>query len=223
MESTENYSVEEIKILAEQLRCPEGEMGLDVARMMNQTNATMITESLANLAITKDSRLLEIGHGNARHLKEIMQLSENIFYFGLDISLSMHREAQQRNAIFVEQGRANFTLYQGNIIPFPANFFDRIMTVNTLYFWKLPIDFLQELFRVLKPSGRFVLTYVEKESLAKLPFSKYGFRLYDKPEVMKLLNQTNFKIEQENTFTENIIRPNNEFSERKFTVIYLKK
>jgi ubiquinone/menaquinone biosynthesis C-methylase UbiE len=73
----------------------------------------------------------------------------------------MVRVASRRNAAAIQAGRV--VLSQGNItaLPFEDQFFDKIMTIHTLYFWPEPHEpsqALSELCRVLKPGGRLVIT-----------------------------------------------------------------
>ena len=59
----------ELKILAQNLANPQGEKGIEIGEMMNATNIGMTLESIKTLLIENDEHILEIGHGNAGHLK----------------------------------------------------------------------------------------------------------------------------------------------------------
>jgi hypothetical protein len=65
---------EELKILAQNLANPQGEKGIEIGEMMNATNISMTLESIRTLLIEDDEHILEIGHGNAGHLKNILNL-----------------------------------------------------------------------------------------------------------------------------------------------------
>ncbi|HET7361065.1 MAG TPA: class I SAM-dependent methyltransferase [Salinimicrobium sp.] len=214
---------EEVKNIAAQLRCPEGKMGIKVANTMNQTNIGMTQAGIEALKMKEDDDFLEIGHGNAAHLKEILNVTKNVTYRGLDISEAMHREAQKINSKFLETGRASFHLYEGQKIPFPDNAFDKIMTVNTIYFWKEPLHFMNEVYRVLKKGGRFAIGFVEKEFMKNLPVTKYGFELYGTQELEKLVQRTHFKIESIHNKTEQLKSKSGELVDRKFTIFCLVK
>jgi ubiquinone/menaquinone biosynthesis C-methylase UbiE len=43
-------------------------------------------------------------------------------------------------------------------LPFGDQQFDKIMTIHTVYFWPEPSQALSELYRVLKPDGKAVIT-----------------------------------------------------------------
>ena len=69
---------EELKILAQNLANPQGEKGIEIGEMMNATNISMTLESIRTLLIEDDEHILEIGHGNAGHLKNILSLAQNL-------------------------------------------------------------------------------------------------------------------------------------------------
>ncbi|MDO4232103.1 MAG: class I SAM-dependent methyltransferase [Lautropia sp.] len=68
-------------------------------------------------------------------------------------------------------------------LPFGDAVFDRIFSVNTVYFQASLSAWLAELCRVLKPSGRLCLTFAERDFMQKLPFAAHGFRLFDADEI----------------------------------------
>ncbi len=107
---------EELKILAQNLANPQGEKGIEIGEMMNATNISMTLESIRTLLIEDDEHILEIGHGNAGHLKNILSLAQNLHYTGIDISETMHQEAKRLNKEFDSQ--AEFILYEGKKLPF---------------------------------------------------------------------------------------------------------
>ena len=71
---------EELKILAQQLSNPKGEIGEEVAKMMNETNISMTKESIKALYLADHDNVLELGHGNAGHLAYLLDFGENIHY-----------------------------------------------------------------------------------------------------------------------------------------------
>lgn len=181
---------EKLKILAQNLAHPEGEKGIETGEMMNAANIGMTLESIQALLIEDNEHILEIGHGNAGHVKSILNRARNIKYTGIDISETMHKEARRLNEVFREQ--ADFVLYDGEKLPFEDKTFDKIVTVNTVYFWKQPVDYLNEIYRVLKKTGTFVLTFGQREFMEKLPFTQFGFTLYSTAEMEETVSGSYF-------------------------------
>lgn len=214
---------QDIQNLACQLGCPIGKEGEELGRKMHQTNLNMTLHAIKSLKLNQGEQVLEIGHGNCAHLPQILTIAEKLIYYGLDISEAMHQEAQKHNASFMQNGQARFALYDGLTMPYEAETFHKIMTVNTLYFWQQPLQLLKEIYRVLKPAGRFCLTFAQKVSMEKLPFTKYGFTLYDTEAVEALVSNTPFKIVEVGDQEEQIESKMGTLTSRRFTTITLEK
>lgn len=213
---------DELKILAQNLANPQGEKGIEIGEMMNATNISMTLESIKTLLIEDDEDILEIGHGNAGHLKMILDKAKNIRYTGIDISETMHNEARKLNKEFEIQ--ADFVLYEGKKLPFQDKTFDKIFTVNTVYFWEEPVAFLNEIYRVLRDSGTFVLTFGQRDFMEKLPFTQYNFTLYSNEEMEEVVSKSHFKRMKISEKEEEIqSKSGNETIHRIYTVLTIKK
>lgn len=212
---------DQLAVIASQLSHPSGEKGLEIAEMMNETNNGMTKNAISNLNLASGDTVLELGHGNAGHLGFLFSSCENIHYTGLEISTLMNREAQRLNKSLVHAKKASFVLYDGKQIPFPDDQFDKLFTVNTLYFWKNPLEMLAELSRVLKPKTLFSLTFAHRSFMEMLPFTAFGFTLYNPDEVMKLVQQSAFKFKQEDSQTEIVRSKTGEAMERQFSTFVL--
>ncbi len=219
----DHLSKKEVRALAAQLRSPEGTEGLDLGQKMHETNINMTMSAVKALDPADGDRILEIGHGNARHVKQVLGIAENLQYTGLDISETMYEEARQTNASFIEENRASFHLYQGETFPFPDTYFHKIMTVNTIYFWEAPLSILKETHRVLKPGGLISIGFVEKSFMKTLPFAQYGFQLYDTEDVKMLAGQSKLQVADIETQTEQVESKDGSEVDRIFTTITLKK
>lgn len=207
--------------LASQLSHPTGEKGNEIAQMMNETNIGMTKNAISNLNLTPGDSVLELGHGNAGHLEFLFSQCEKIHYTGLEISTLMNQEGQQLNKSFIDAQKASFVLYDGKQIPFADNQFDKLFTVNTLYFWENPFSMLTELARVLKPGGTFSLTFAHRSFMETLPFTPFGFTLYNPDEVMKLVEKSSFNLKQEDSQIETVMTKDGQSVERQFSTFVL--
>ena len=214
---------EELQAIASQLKHPTGEKGIEMANMMHETNINMTRHSVQNLNIEAGESILELGHGNAGHVEFVFEQAQNLKYYGLEMSELMFQEARQINRNLVSQKQAFFSLYDGNIIPFPENHFNKIFTVNTIYFWQNPEEFLLEIYRLLKPNGVFCITFAEESFMKQLPFTKFEFELYSTEKVENLIQKTAFKIINKETLTEKVKTRTGELVDRDFTTIVLEK
>ncbi len=214
---------QELEQLAGQLRQPNGAAGIDVANMMNENNIGMTHHSIEMLELRDDQQVLELGHGNGGHIGHLLKQAARLKYSGLEMSQLMTEEARLLNQKWIEKGQAAFFLYDGTTTPFSDNSFDRVFTVNTIYFWKDPVSLLSEIYRITTAGGWFNITFAQKSFMQILPFTKYGFELYDTQKVEKLVAATSWKILRTESETETVKSKTGEKVQREFTTITLQK
>lgn len=208
--------------LEKQLQCPEGEEGIEVAKIMNETNFSMTLCSIKKLGINSGDFILEIGHGNCGHLDKIFEYGgRNVSYFGIEVSKTMKNEAEKSNRLRIINQSASFYIYDGKKIPFAEDSFDKVMTVNTIYFWGNPIDFLIEIGRVVREGGALAITFVEEQSMKKLPFVRERFRLYSKTKLRLLISKTDWQLVDFTDKYEKVKSKTGELVERHFMVAKL--
>lgn len=217
------FSEEELEQLAEQLSCPSGEHGITIANEMNKNNISMTLSTIQAMGLSSGQTILELGHGNAGHLEMLLSEAPNLRYSGLDISELMNQEATRINGTYIEKEQASFYLYDGTNIAFNADSFDRIFTVNTLYFWEQPLALLNELHRVLKKGGQCYITFAQKEFLLSLPFTKYKFEAYDNKRITDLVAGTGFEIVSIIDKTEKVKSKIGKEVTRDYTILTLQK
>ena len=183
----------------------------------------MTRHSIQNLQIDSGNKILELGHGNAGHVEFIFEQAENIKYYGLEMSELMFQEARQINRNYVSQKQAFFSIYDGNTIPFEDNSFNKVFTVNTIYFWQEPEKLLSEIYRVLLPKGILCITFAEESFMKQLPFTQFEFELYSTEKAEKLIGKSSFKIINKETLTEKVKSKTGELVDRAFTTLVLEK
>ncbi len=208
-----------LELLAQNLRCPQGEAGRQVADYMNVSNREMIQRTINKLQPVDHDRILELGPGNGRHVADLMRLADKMSYEGLDISEDMVAEC--RNIAGADS--AHFQLYDGKSVPFDDESFDKVFTVNTVYFWDEPGKLAGEIARVLRPGGILLLTFADKQFMQQLPFVSYGFRLYDHEEAGLLLKNAGFSILQCHAFVDEPLTKTGERVKRSFWVLEAQK
>ncbi len=184
---------EEMKTLAAQLRQPYGEEGIKLADQMFASNRAMIWAAIEAFHFNGGDKLLEIGMGSGLHIPELFARCPQLSYTGIDTSELMVKESAQNNEAL--QGMVQFMITDGLNLPFDNQCFDKILTVNTIYFWQQPKVFLAEISRVLKPGGILSLALAHKNFMKQLPFTQYGFTLYDVEDLQKLFATSHLQIE----------------------------
>ncbi len=180
--------------MAAQLRCPSGTEGPAVARRMNEANRAVNSRCIDLLGLVAGDRVLEIGPGNAAFAVDITGRAQGVSYTGLDWSAEMVAEAERNNAALVAAGKARFRQGSSDQLPFADASYSKVLTVHTLYFWDSPRDHLAEVQRVLKPGGLLCIAFGESDFMRELPFTQFGFTLYEAAGVEALLSQQGFEV-----------------------------
>ncbi|TGN23637.1 class I SAM-dependent methyltransferase [Empedobacter tilapiae] len=212
----------DLQSLAEQLSCPNGDEGIEVGEQMSESNFGMTKMTIDHLQLQNQEQILELGHGNCKHLPYVLNQAKSLEYIGLELSQVMKNSAIMNNSDYLN-ANIRFEIIMDERIHFYEKRFDKIFTVNTIYFWKNPKLFLSEIYRVLKFEGKFALAFAKKEFMQTLPFTQFGFNLYTEDEVIKLLKSAKFSIEDTKTFSESVISKAGEKVEREYSIIIAKK
>ena len=84
-------------------------------------------------------------------------------------------------------------------LPFQANRFDKIFTVNTIYFWDDPAAVLGEIARALKPGGTLVIGFREPEGTRREQFEDNGFVFRSREDIRALCETSGLIV---NSFVE---------------------
>jgi ubiquinone/menaquinone biosynthesis C-methylase UbiE len=192
---------------ARHLGNPEGEIGVAIGNQMNKTNGALNAAVFDRLAPRAGESILEIGFGNGKLVPLLLALAADLTYTGVDISATMAAEAEKFNRSLVDAGRVRFRIASVDAIPFPADTFDRALTVNTIYFWPEPLRGLAEVRRVLRREGVLITAAITPESAAQFPVTAHGFRLYDEARLRALHREAGFRgseIEPYEEMTTNI-------------------
>ena len=178
--------------LGRQLSKPTGFWGFILGRLMNKNNYPMYQSAYHLLEFQQGDDVLEIGFGNGAFIKEVVEIIGPGNYSGIDISDTMLKTAISRNESFINNGEVKLVKAHAGKIPFADHIFDKVFTVNTIYFWKHPEQVMQEIKRVLKPGGIFVVALGTKKAMEKNGYFKEKFTLYAKEDVEKLFIENGF-------------------------------
>ncbi|MCH2046539.1 MAG: class I SAM-dependent methyltransferase [Saprospiraceae bacterium] len=195
-----SWTPQQLKEIGNQLSHPKGKHGVDVGNRMHESNLSMTLAAIEQLHLMPNQHVLEIGHGSAKHLPIYFEKASPLLFKGLEISEAMHQAAKQQDSTLALEKRysIDFQLYDGKNIPLEDNSIDRIITVNTLYFWKDPLAFCNELYRVLNTGGFCVVCFADKSFMEKLPFVQEQFTLYNDLIFKDLIKKTDFNLQHLN-------------------------
>jgi SAM-dependent methyltransferase len=153
------------RFIARQLSHPTGLLGGLVGRLMNRRNAAMNAFAVQQLELQPADRVLEIGFGGGVNLAALLESSA--FVGGVDPSRWVVERARASFADAVKADRADFRLGSADSIPF-ASPFQKVCTVNTVYFWKSLYAGFAEIRRVMEPGGRVAIGFLPKQWMDRM-------------------------------------------------------
>lgn len=180
--------------MASQLRQPSGWFGLlVVSPLMNRVNARITDSAIALLEIQPQHDVLEIGFGGGYGLQRLSAVVRTGKIHGVDFSADVVRRAEQRFRKEIAQGRLVVQLGEVSRLPYSDQSLDRVLTINTIYFWPDTLQGLGEIRRVLKDGGRAAVGIRSKEKMERYTVSQHGFRLFSADDLTELMRQTGFR------------------------------
>lgn len=110
-----------------------------------------ITQSvLARMGIAADDNILDLGCGAGWLSRVLAKSAPQGRVVGMDISDEMVRRARQKSA---DLENLVFIVGAAEEIPWESDFFSRVISVESSYYWPHPAKALREVFRVLRDGG----------------------------------------------------------------------
>jgi ubiquinone/menaquinone biosynthesis C-methylase UbiE len=173
---------------SKQARKPSGIFGrFFMSRIFEKGNSELNTFVKEVLSVKGNDNILEIGCGTGILLKQIANNLDHGFIEGVDFSKSMISIAQKKNRSHINSKMV--IIRQGDFeeLIFKDNYYDKILSVNTIYFWKDPTVIISKIFDLLKPKGMLVLGFHDKSEMERMNLSESIFKLYSAKDVIKLL------------------------------------
>jgi len=154
--------------------------------------------ALQFLDVQPTDHVLDVGCGGGMAVKLIAGIAVEGFVAGVDHSEDMAQQALKRNAAAVQAGRVE--IRHGNVaaLPYDDESFDKVIAVETFYFWPDPVANLQEVRRVIRPSGLVALAMEGSKESAKRQkqmeqmAARMEFPLYSGAEMAEMLTTAGF-------------------------------
>lgn len=136
---------------------PAGEAGADMLHRMNRSHFEMTGWGLNFLTFNETDHVLDVGCGGGMTLKRIADLVPQGQLAGVDYSDVSVAESQKLNEALIASGRLEVRQASVEQLPFENETFDKIVSIESFYFWPDPPENLKEAVRVLKKGGRLLL------------------------------------------------------------------
>ena len=172
---------------------PAGGLGKCMLWFMNLTHTPMARWHLSLIDLEGVNTILDEGCGGGKNIQRMLKHCPEAKVYGIDYSEESVQASCKKNARWLDK---RCFIKQGNAmaLDFEDGMFDLVTAFETVYFWPdLKISF-SETFRVLKPGGKFVFTYGDKEDkvMRDWELSIEAMRLLSMEEVVSILKDTGF-------------------------------
>jgi ubiquinone/menaquinone biosynthesis C-methylase UbiE len=117
----------------------------------------MTNWGLSHLSIGKQDMILDVGCGGGGTVHKLAKIATNGKVYGIDFSDESVMVSRRTNKQFVQMGHVEIQLSSVSCLPFSDNMFDLVTAVNTHNYWPNLVADMQEILRVLKPSGKLII------------------------------------------------------------------
>ena len=162
---------------------------------------------IKHLGVLSEEAVLDVGCGTGALLDAVRRKNPHTELAGVDVSPHMLAIAAERLGplVVLKQGQAES-------LPYPDAMFDVVVSTSVFHFIRNPCLALTEMWRVLKPEGRVVITDWCDDYLACqvcdlfLRFSNRAhFRTYGQTQCMQMMKDAGFSDRRINTYKMNWI------------------
>ncbi|WP_280407200.1 class I SAM-dependent methyltransferase [Nocardia brasiliensis] len=194
-----------LSTVAGQLGNPHGLLGRGVAVVLNRANKRAIEAAVAAAAIRPGQTAADLGFGGGAGLSLLLaRIGNSGTVHGVEISPDMLARARSAFAREITAGRLRLSEGSLTALPLADHSLDGAITVNTIYFVADLDAACAELVRVVRPGGRIVIDIGDPDTMAKIPFTPYGFRLRPVAEVITALEQAGCTVDHQQIATQPI-------------------
>jgi SAM-dependent methyltransferase len=182
------------RAIGRQLRHPSGFPGRLIGYAMAIANRQPNRIAIEALEVAPNDVVLELGFGPGRAVKELVSSTAAGRILGIDQSPIMLAQACRHNRRAIKTGRVELRNGRFDALPWPRESVDRILAVNTVYFFRKDAAEICEARRILRPGGRMAVYATDKSVMARWRFSGPDTReIFDRDDLMALLRAGGFK------------------------------
>jgi SAM-dependent methyltransferase len=165
------------EFLLRQLAQPHGWFAPITAWLLNRGNGDQIQRAIAALELASHHKVLDIGFGGGQGFPTLLRVCSEGKVAGIDPAETMVRRARRIWSREIEAMRLQIEHGSVSSLPWDEGRFDRVMTVNTIYFWEDLEAGLHEVRRALAPGGAFLISVLPPQTLERWGYTGQGFRV----------------------------------------------
>jgi len=178
-----------------QFELPRGFAGRILLMSMNLGHKTIYKSVAKALELRAEDSLLEIACGNGHFIKNYASHVHSVA--GLDLSELCIKLATKKNKKRIVAGSAEFVLGEATQLPWEDNKFSVATSMSSFLLFPKPValESLKEMYRVLRPGGRVVVSIelnAEDGKDHSKEIKRYGMKLWTENDVRNMLKEAGF-------------------------------
>jgi ubiquinone/menaquinone biosynthesis C-methylase UbiE len=187
------------RFIAKQLRSPSNIFGkLVMAPLWNRRNVALNEAALEALDLLSNDRVLEVGFGGGYLLGRMASIVARGFLAGVDASRAMVDFSKGRYRSLIKSGRLELNYGIAESLPYPSGHFNKVCTINSLFYFADAQKAMSEIYRVLESDGRVVVCLTCKPWIENKSFAGQEMVLYEDDEVLQMLELAGFELVEVN-------------------------
>lgn len=146
------------RLIDRQHQHPQGLIGRLIGERMARQHWPETQWTIEQLNLLPQDHVLELGFGAGRALEMALNASSRGRVVGVELSPAMIQAARMKLRGSPFQRNALLLCTNFHHLPLKTGAFDKIFSIHTFYFWQEPETVLSDLYRLLSPRGKLVLT-----------------------------------------------------------------
>jgi ubiquinone/menaquinone biosynthesis C-methylase UbiE len=172
---------------------PKGFVGWLVAWMMPLAHNAIYKRVARTLSLQPEDNLIEVACGSGRFLKVYASHVHSVA--GIDLSDVQVKMAKRRLRDRIAAGTAEIIQGDASQLPWDDDSYSVATTMGSIIGFPKPLESLKEIYRVLRPGGRAVVSIEYNAEDGKdhsKEIEKYGMWVWTEDEVQALMKEAGF-------------------------------
>jgi ubiquinone/menaquinone biosynthesis C-methylase UbiE len=136
--------------------------------------------------------ILDIGCGTGKLIYTMASQTSDGKFEGIDFSEAMISIAQKRNRESIQNGQVKILKGNFDELPLQNEYYDKVCSINTIYFWSKPEYTAQKIASITTPGGFFVAGFEDMQQLEQRNLDSDVFKIYSTEEAKNLFVEAGF-------------------------------